>query len=383
MNKYRVAILDDMLPPYRIPLYNYINSSDDNIDLDVLLSSLKQKDRSWSIDCKRIKFNYFIFSGCNLNIKSRLIRTGFFNLHFNWGIIRRLLKVKYDIVIISGYSSFTHQLGIIFCHFLKIPVVLWYRSFNESKSIYRKILNIYIYNLIKLSNYYLVPGEKSKNYLTALNISSDLISIVSNPINNKQYLSHYNPKRIKVNSVNIVNILFVGRFIECKGIWELVRAFRNLTLILGKENIKLHLVGDGELYLDIYKMINKEKLYNVQMYGFLQNEELYEQYNNADIFILPSYYETWGLVLNEAMNFRLPIIATNTIGAANEIIKNGINGILVDPKNVSHLSDAMLSLINDRSKRLSMGIESEKIIKNNGIDRSGKIFINTINNMIK
>ena len=377
--KYKIALLDDMLPPYRLPLYEYLNTANPSIKLEIILSSLKQNDRSWSIDKNNLSSPIHILDGFYINIKTKFSRMGNYHLHINFSILKLLSKKKYDAVIISGYSSLTHQISIIVCKILRIPVILWYRSFSESSSFLRKILNIYLYRLIKMASYYVVPGAKSESYLANVGISKNKISKIANTVDNNyfdtQYSKMLNNKKLKVKKR--ITILFVGRLMESKGVWELLNAMTQINSIYSTNKVELKIVGDGTLSKQLKSWVSKHDLINIHFLGHLDKEDLCHEYFNTDIFVLPSHYEPWGLVVNEAMIFHLPIIATNTIGAADEIIFNDKNGYLIEPKNSNLLASKLKSLIDDKSKRISMGENSAKIIKEIDHIRSGDIILET------
>jgi glycosyltransferase involved in cell wall biosynthesis len=377
--KYTVALLDDMLPPYRIPLYEYLNTVNSTFNLEIILSSLKQNDRSWSIDKNKLSSPIHILDGFYINIKTKFSRMGNYHLHINFGILNLLFKKNYDAVIISGYSSLTHQISIILCKILGIPVILWYRSFSESSSFLRKILNIYLYRLIKMPSYYVVPGTKSESYLVKVGISKNKISKIANTVDNNYFSTQYSKllKNKKLKVKKRITILFVGRLMESKGIWELFNAMSLINSIDRTNKVELKIVGDGILSNQLKLWVDKHDLINIHFLGHLDKDDLCYEYFNADIFVLPSHYEPWGLVVNEAMIFHLPIIATNTIGAADEIIFNNKNGYLIEPKNSNLLASKLKALINDKSKRISMGKESAKIIKEIDHIKSGDIILET------
>ena len=379
IKKYKVALLDDMLPPYRLPLYEYLNTTNPSINLEIILSSLKQNDRSWSVDKNKLSAPIHILDGFYINIKTKFSRMGNYHLHINFGILNLLLKKRFDAVIISGYSSLTHQISIIFCRMLGIPIILWYRSFSESPSFARKILNIYLYKLIKMATHYIVPGKKSERYLVNIGVPLNKISKIANTVDNKYFSSQYSKLLNNSNTIKnrCITILFVGRLMESKGVWELINAMNQINTIYSANKVELRIVGEGILSDQLKLWVDNHDINNIIFLGHLEKDELCNEYYKADIFVLPSHYEPWGLVVNEAMIFHLPIIATNTIGAADELIYNGINGYLIDPQNSKLLASKLISLIDDKLKRTSMGDESAKIIKKIDHKRSGDIIFET------
>jgi glycosyltransferase involved in cell wall biosynthesis len=113
----------------------------------------------------------------------------------------------------------------------------------------------------------------------------------------------------------------------------------------------------------------EHKLPGVHFYGFRQVEENPVFYALADAFILPSLWEEWGLVVNEAMASGLPVIVSKTAGCATDLVQEGVNGFTFDPGNVEQLAQLMRQISALKSFRLSeFGDASRKIISNWGCD---------------
>ena len=111
-------------------------------------------------------------------------------------------------------------------------------------------------------------------------------------------------------------------------------------------------------------MCIENKISNVFFVGFKQKEELSQYYAISDLFVLPSTQEVWGLVLNEAVACGLPVITTDKVGASTDLIKDGVNGYVVESRNAEHLCDAMKKVLLDPEVRSRMGKASKEIIEN-------------------
>jgi len=83
----------------------------------------------------------------------------------------------------------------------------------------------------------------------------------------------------------------------------------------------------------------------------------------ADVFILPSYSEPWGLVVNEAMACGLPVIVSNKCGSAYDVVKEGINGYTFDPYNIDELTFVFKKFVDNPEKIIPFGQQSKEIIK--------------------
>ena len=168
------------------------------------------------------------------------------------------------------------------------------------------------------------------------NKSDKIVVFSENQKNNLSLLYQFDSSKLKVVPHSIIlpdisvkksidgkiKILFVGRLIEVKGIKELIEVF---TMLCKKyENLELNIVGEGILRKDIETLHIK----NVNVLGYLTGKKLYENYVLNDIFCLPTKTETFGLVLLEAMNYKIPIITTEGESVSN-IIKNNETGLTI------------------------------------------------------
>ncbi len=146
------------------------------------------------------------------------------------------------------------------------------------------------------------------------------------------------------------SILYVGNCSdERKGLVYLIQAMAYLPNL----DVVLTLVGKYDKTSEYYHQLNIDidqfKLREqITFTGRVSEQELDILYHAADIFVLPSLLEGYGIVLAEAMSYGLPIVATN-VGSIPEVVKDAVNAILVPPRNPSALAKAILSLINDHT----------------------------------
>jgi len=152
-----------------------------------------------------------------------------------------------------------------------------------------------------------------------------------------------------------LNILFVGRLERRKGLGYLLNACAKAKRSF--PNFRLIVVGPGTVLRSRYeKMVEDMSLTNNVIFtGFVPSIELPSYYRSADIFCAPATGgESFGIVLLEAMACGKPVIATNIQGYAS-VLDDGEEGLLVPPKDVESLAQALLSLLYDKPLRLQMG----------------------------
>ena len=107
-----------------------------------------------------------------------------------------------------------------------------------------------------------------------------------------------------------------------------------------------------------YKAISQQQLDNVHLAGFRDQLQLPSIYGAADVFILPSIFETWGLAVNEAMNFAKPIVTTDGVGCAVDLVVDGQNGFAIPSADSDVIANRLQQLIDDAALRQRMGAAS-------------------------
>lgn len=150
----------------------------------------------------------------------------------------------------------------------------------------------------------------------------------------------------KYSNSSKFRFLNVANLIPLKGQLELIQAFSRI--VRNDDNVELIIVGDGILKNDLQQEIKKLKLTNkIRMLGLLNREKVIAMMDECDVLVLPSHYETFGVVLIEALSRGKPVISTYCGGP--ECIVNVNNGLLVEPKNILQLEEAMIKMIKIKS----------------------------------
>lgn len=161
--------------------------------------------------------------------------------------------------------------------------------------------------------------------------------------------------------------LGVGRQIPKKNWSVLLEAFSSIK---EKEKWGLALVGEGPVTDDLKNAALRHNI-KVTFLPFQSQENLCEIYGVADCFVLPSLFgETWGLVVNEAMACRLPVLVSNQCGCAKTLVRDDYNGWQFNPHNTEELAQLMKRFINlPDEKRTQMGANSLTLVSEWGLAR--------------
>lgn len=161
-------------------------------------------------------------------------------------------------------------------------------------------------------------------------------------------------------SSSLFRLLCVGRLSVVKGQLLLLQVTEKLRK-QGLE-IEVDLVGDGSERSTLEKWIQQKAAQSwVFLRGALSQEETFQAYRNADLFVLPSFAEGVPIVLMEAMAMEIPCISSR-INGIPELIRDGTDGILTAPSNQEELSQAIVKLLQDSQRRKKLGLAGRKRI---------------------
>ena len=259
--------------------------------------------------------------------------------------IYRILTIvknkKIDIIHLNNQIVLNY-FGLRIARILNIQCISHLRTFNSYGLTKSKISYA---NEIGVN--YMAISEQIKNYWIEKGLPSESVTTLYDP-----YLRLYE-NCASSNNLEFIDshdgykLVFVGRFIECKGIPFLIETFK--MLLNSGVQAKLCLVGNGEEESNLREIVNREGLKNdVIFLGYHSNPMAIIR--KMDLLILPSKEEGLGRVLLEAMDVGTPVIGTK-IGGIPVIIEHGVNGLLVDYGDVDNLKRSIIEILQNDSLR--------------------------------
>lgn len=162
-----------------------------------------------------------------------------------------------------------------------------------------------------------------------------------------------------------IHLLFVGYITSRKGVDILIRALEILIKEKEMEDIILHIVGNTEIDKVFFQEIKNYSEdacidHHIIFHGWINDRDLEELYSTADIFVFPSLLESFGMVLAEAGSFGMPIVTTNA-GAIPDLIKDGVNGLLVPAGDAKSLAEAIEHLARSPDLRAKFSRANRKL----------------------
>jgi len=378
----KTILLTEIIAPYRIPVFNKIAELYNGEFLVIFLAKTVV-GRSWKIDTEKIHFNYEVAKG----FVFKRLNSDFFPYLFNPFVFLRLIKLSPDVIIVGSYQHPTYFLALFYAKLFKKKFILWCESHGYGITKYNCITNSLKKFFIRKCDGYIVPGEAAYEYILSFGVKSDRIWKAPNAIDNDFFTQtcdkYRDRKEAFKQSKNYPDkiVLYVGRLIDQKGIWDLLKSFR----VLSEEylNIGLILIGTGKGKEQYRKFCKTNNMKNVFYEGFVQQEQLPVYYAVADVFVLPAHSDPWGLVLNEAMSCGLPVISSDVAGATFDLIYPGVNGYIFRRGDVEELTNYLKDILSDEEKRIRMGQSSSDIISDYSPLKCAQGFIQAIEEIQK
>jgi glycosyltransferase involved in cell wall biosynthesis len=358
--KRRLVIITEIISPYRIPLFNALAQRAD-VSLHVIfLAETDPGLRQWKIYKDEIRFSYQVLPSWRKQIAG-------YNVLLNAGVGGALAASRPDAVLCGGYNYVASWQALWWARFHRVPFFLWSESNLHDERSGSAPVELLKNEFLRQCAGFAVPGRAAMEYLQAHQIKQDAIFTAVNAVDNDFFAAAAASARQDAaerrRQLHLPDryFLFAGRLVREKGIFELLSAYAKLDRSV-RNQVGLVFVGDGSRRKELEEQSASVSPGMVRFAGFAQREELAVYYALAEMLILPTYTDTWGLVVNEAMACGRPVILSRAAGCAADLVTEGWNGRTVPPRDVESLASAMGSLANQPVLCATMGANSWKRI---------------------
>lgn len=297
-----------------------------------------------------------------------------------WQMLAAFRKTKPDIIISHTRFFITSLMALVAAKVKKVP---WVHIEHGSDFVhlnsvfFRKIALFFDHTLgvmvLKSASKIVAVSHASASFIKKISGQDSLVIYRGF---NSDYLKAFTQKaKPQTEGKNVVRIAYIGRLIDGKGVFDLLRAIERLK----HQGVHCFIVGDGPLRGAIESFIQENSLEQlVTLTGYLPSHEAMEVVVTSDIVVNPSYTEGLPTVVIEAGLLGKAIVASD-VGGTGEIVTNGVNGFLFKPADVESLVSKLEMLIGDPELRNRMGIAAkayneEKFNWNRGIKKFIELF---------
>lgn len=336
----RVVLIHNFLSPYRIPLFEELAR---RFDLEVWILGDVGVITEWDVDSADMNFRCRKIAGATIGFGSR-----YNALMLNYSFPVELAKSKAEVIICNGWDSPAAFYCGLWARFSARPFILWSGSTAAEVSRLRTWTAPLVRWLVRSADGWISDGTRAAEYLGSLGAVSARISPAFNGIDNDFYAanSHLTDEeqreirsRLGINDGPV--ILYVGNLLVLKGVFELVEGFARFAH--HHSTAQLVIVGEGHDGDELRNRCRRLGIADRVVFpGFMAAKDIARCYGIADLLVLASRREHWGMVINEALASGVPVLATDVCGAVADLIEDGVNGYVVPSLDVDALATAMM-----------------------------------------
>jgi glycosyltransferase involved in cell wall biosynthesis len=294
-------------------------------------------------------------------------RLGFWR-PYTIGIERELRQGEYDAVWLHGYAHHAQIRALVAARRLGTKVLLRGESHDKSSdrspllsAVKRQILG----TLFRHIDAFLAIGTANRDYYLGHGVAAGKIFMMPYAVDNVSFQASATPtSRLKLLSELGLRpdrpvILFASKMQARKRPGDLWEAYTKLSSN-GVDEPWPYLIfaGEGDQRAELEAAVAKRCWDSVRFVGFQNQTKIPAYYAAADVFVLPSEREPWGLVVNEAMNAGRAVIVSDQVGANADLVEDGVNGYVVPVGDVDTLTKRLQQITSDRALATSMGASS-------------------------
>ena len=276
---------------YKIELYNRISSQ---IKILVVYTGLDGDDRNTDFFHGNMCFKHIYLKG---SLCEKIFR-----------LLKVLYLYKYNELLVSGWDSIYTWIAVYNSVQKKNSVVV---ESTIKESVTNGIKGFLKRLFLKRITKAYVSGSPHSALMRVLGFKGKIIRT------NGVGIFHYHSQPSFISRFKIEKFLFVGRLVEVKNLEYLITKFNN------HPELQLIIIGFGKLEEKLKQIANS----NIIFMGAIDNEKLTYYYQQADVFILPSYSEPWGVVVEEALNNGTPVMVSNHVGCSDDLVTENVGVI--------------------------------------------------------
>jgi len=360
-----IAVLNSHPIQYFAPLYAYLNRDPALCVTALYLSNTSIRGATdkgfgrpvrWDIDLLEGYPSLFLGKSFDTNVPG-----GFFSLAAP-EIWNELRSGRYDMLWLNGHNYLANFIALAAAKTFGMPVLMRSETNlglrrSSARAFFRQPI---MRSLYKTCDAFLAIGTANAKFYRAMGVPDRKVFLVPYAVDNQRFMAAARRstnersavrKKLKMDP-ELPAVIYASKFQKRKRPETLVAAAAKLK----QEGLRFQLVfvGSGEMEEELKNLAGSLGLAEIVFPGFVNQAELPSVFSACDIFVLASENEPWGLVVNEAMCAGLPVIVSDEVGCAPDLVKNGVNGFVIPAGNTRALAEALRPLLLDSGLRQRM-----------------------------
>lgn len=344
----RVTLVTNIVSPYRIPVFGALAQALGD-DFEVLCLARGEGNRNWRFDPATLPFRVSVLPG--LQFRGR--RPDRF-IHLNAGLLAAFARRRPDVVVMLGFDQPALLEAFAVAPLFGAKVVLWSGAHAQSVQGTSRLVAQLRRFAVARSDAFLTYGTAAAEYLVAQGARADRIVVGRNAVDvgmfqREPHREQAKALRARLGLEDKVVLLYVGQLIARKGLDTVIEALADVP------DVHLVAVGAGPDRAALEALAYRHCPGRAHFTGSIPYAELPAWYAAADIAVMPSRVEVWGLVLNEAMAAGLPVLSSRTAGATRDLVEDGVHGFAIDPDDPQDIARRLSTLADDPELRARAG----------------------------
>jgi glycosyltransferase involved in cell wall biosynthesis len=336
-----------------------------DVDLTVIYAAETVAGRTWRVEPRH---RAVFLRGVGVPGAERILHHGY---PLTPGVVGALSAAKPDVVVVSGWSTFAAQAALAWCRARGVPYVLVVESHDEGPRAgwRRAVKGSVVPRIVRGASGALVTGTLARRSMIARGAAPEHVRVFANTIDVASFGARVDGLASQRTALRAslgagdddVVVLSVARLAPEKGLDVLVHAVAEA----GDPRLLLVVAGEGPERERLRDLADVRGV-RLVLAGDLEWERIVETYAAADVFALLSAREPWAVVVNEAAACGLPLVLSDRVGAAHDLLRDGENGFLVAAGAVEAASAALRRLAADDELRRAQGVRSRELARDWG-----------------
>ena len=353
-DKKRVAFLTNIVSPYRKPVFQKLNQSED-FELRIFVDAETEFDRNWDVDCEDlpiektdcISWKQTEVSQGALRFEQKLTK------HMPYGLFYQLRRFRPDSVI-SLELGLRSAFAAIYCKLFRADLIIWsYQSRVSAKQ--STLRKLWRRTLLSQASNVVGMGKQAREVLTSWGVPAEKIINAPNAADQANYLLKLSEEKCDRQVEALRNVyaqdkklaIVVGRLVPLKGIEPMIQAWNALPTSV-RDEWKLVFIGEGPLD----ELIQKQDSAHIEHVGSVPAQSMPYWYAAADLNIFSTCGDVWGLVVNEASLCGTPTLCSQDAGCFDDLIEDCIDGFRLDISSTEAAKTSLLRALEHNDLKL-------------------------------
>ncbi|MBC3792270.1 glycosyltransferase family 4 protein [Spirosoma utsteinense] len=339
--KQKLTFYTNIPTPYQTDFFEALAA---HVDLTVVYYAPTERGRQWVAEGRPAGYQAVYLRDSRM---ARFVQRWLVDWHFSWSIFGTLRRDQACYVIVSGGYWVPNTLAVLLMTRWRGAKQAFFGerlrpSSGMKTTVKRLLLQLVDYTCVRV----FAVGQEAADTYAAFGVSLPR-TVVAYALQPDTFRER--PASVERSGPDRPLVLFsAGALIPRKGMDTLIRAFRQLDRSY-YAHLRLRIAGEGPEGPTLHRLAAGDP--RIEFLGFCTADTLPRHFACADIFVLASRYDGWGVVINEAIAAGLPIISSNTVGAARSWIQESVNGLLCSPDDTDAFASSMRRLVDDADLR--------------------------------